>query len=370
MIGDPDMTMTNELLQRAQELSKVGMLPYALLEPRYAHDGIGAALTVRAALYFKGGYTSAKRQAIAAAFDAYMALAPRAIEGQDGSPVTWLWFNGKRALRFAKAPSLRDLEKRTGENEGFDACYVGGESARDASHFEFTTFCLEKFQADLGTRGLDVAVFSLPSPFVRENPDAFVKLFQTTAAMLEAVHGHAGLAINLSPTGRTENESSEFYLAQRLGPGVDVGDPLVMEVRDLTDRIKTVDWLTLINQAMLGKIGGVDTLRSQLPKDWYDLVPCSQGLMIRAGVAPEAGVVRPDATPVAPPAYVVLNAALRPIIADTVSVLQRGTVNGDAPVYNSQTSSNEWLRRFDVSESDLLNAKAAVLATPKLPPAA
>ncbi|AJY42409.1 DUF3396 domain-containing protein [Burkholderia humptydooensis] len=364
------MTMTNELLQRAQELSKVGMLPYALLEPRYAHDGIGAALTVRAALYFKGGYTSAKRQAIAAAFDAYIALARGAIEGQDSNPVTWLWFNGKRALRFAKAPSLRALEKRTGENEGFDACYVGGESARDASYFEFTTFCLEKFQADLGTRGLDVAVFSLPSPFVRQDPDAFVKLFLAVAAMLEAVHGHAGLAINLSPTGRTENESSEYYLAQRLGPGVDIGDPLAMEVRDLTDRIKTVDWLTLIDKAMLGKVGDIDALQSALPKDWYALVPCAQGLMIRAGVAPEAGVAHADTAPSAPPAYVVLNAALRPLVADTVSILQRGTVNGDAPVYNSKASSNAWLRRFDVSESELLNAKAAVLDTPRLPPAA
>ncbi|EKS9914191.1 DUF3396 domain-containing protein [Burkholderia multivorans] len=360
------MTMTNELLQRAQELSKVGMLPYALLEPRYAHDGIGAALAVRAALYFKGGYTSSKRQAIAAAFDAYMALARGAAEGED-SPIAWLWFNGKRAVRFAKAPSLRDLETRTGENDGFDACYVGGESARDASYFEFTTFCLEKFQADLGTRGLDVAVFSLPSPFVRQNPNAFVQLFQTVAAMLEAVHGHAGLAINLSPTGRTENESSEYYLAQRLGPGVDVGDPLAMEVRDLADRIKTVDWLTLIDQAMLGRIGGIDALRSQLPKDWYDLAPCAQGLLIRAGVAPEAGVARENAAPSAPPAYVVLNAALRPIVADTVSTLQRGTVNGDAPVYNSKASSNAWLRRFDVSDSELLKAKAALLDTPRIP---
>lgn len=350
---------------RAQELSKVGMLPYALLEPRYPHEGVGAALTVRAALYFKGGYTSTKRQAIASAFDAYLAFARQAA-GTDDGPIKWLWFNGKRALQFEKAPTLWDLEKRTDENEGFDACYVGGESARDASYFEFTTFCLEKFQADLGTRGLDVAVFTIPRPFVQANPDAFIKLFREAAAMLDAVHGHAGLAINLSPSGRTENESSEYYLAQRLGPGVDVGNPIAMEVRDLADRIKTVDWLTLIDKTMLQRVGGIERLQSELPRDWYTLAPCAQGTMIRAGVTPEAGVPQTNAAPTPPPAYVVLNAALRDVVADTISILQSGTVNGDAPVYNSKASSDAWLRRFDVSHEALLSAKAAVLETPRL----
>lgn len=69
----------------------------------------------------------------------------------------------------------------------------------------------------------------------------------------------------------------------------------------------------------------------------------------------------------APPAYVVLNAALRPLVAETVSILQHGTINGDTSVYNSVTSSDAWLRRFDVSAEQLLAAKAAVLDTPRLP---
>ncbi|EIP89255.1 hypothetical protein A33K_12834 [Burkholderia humptydooensis MSMB43] len=41
-------------------------------------------------------------------------------------------------------------------------------------------------------------------------------------------------------------------------------------------------------------------------------------------------------------------------------------MNGDAPVFNSKTSSNAWLRRLDVSSDELLAAKAAVLDTPRL----
>lgn len=360
--------MQDDIEQRTQELAKAGMMPYAIFEPRYPHTGVGAALSVRAAMYFKGGYTSEKRQALAKVFDLYIALASRAFQKDEENPIKWLWFNGKRALKFAKAPSLWTLEKRVDENEGFDAIYVGGEAAHDASYYEFTTFCLEKFQAALGTRGLDVAAFTLPAPFVYANPDDFVSLFQKSAAMLDAVHGHAGLAVNLSPSGRTENESSEYFMSRQLGPGVDVGSPTAMEVRDLTDRIKTVNWLTLIDNRMVQHVGHLEKLRSELPPDWYDLSPCAQGLLIRTGVSPQAGIQQGEGKPVAPPpAYVVLNAALRDLIPETVSILQQGTASGDAPVYNSKTSSDAWLHRFDVTPEQLLAAKAAVLDTPKLP---
>ncbi|WP_186201604.1 type VI immunity family protein [Burkholderia gladioli] len=353
---------------RVQELAKVGMMPYAAFENRYQHDGIGAALVVRAALYFKSGFSPEKRSAIAHIFEAYLKIA-KAAKGEMGSvPLKWLWFNGKRALPLSTAPSLSALRHDVGENEAFDATYVGGEAARDASLYEFTTFCLEKWQSELGTRGLDTLVFTLPVPFVRSTPEAFTSLFQDAATKLDAIHGHAGLAVNLSPTGREENESSEYFMAQQLGPGVDVGDPLAMKVADLVNQIKTIDWLTLIDATMLSKVGGIDRLRSELPPDWYSVAPCAQGVMIRAGVLPQAGVRDRDGdTAAPPPAYIVLNAALRALIPDSISILQQGAVNGEAPVYNSKTSSNAWLRRFDVSAEQLLAAKAAVLDTPRLP---
>ncbi|NYH22097.1 type VI immunity family protein [Paraburkholderia bryophila] len=359
--------MSNELEQWAQDPTKAGTLPYAAFEPKYAHEGVGAAVVVRAALYFRGGYTADKRESLSWALDAHIKLAKLAC-GDDPNPLRWLWFNGKPALPIAKAPALSDLATRVGDNEGFDAIYVGGKTAREASFYQFKTFCLERFQAELGTRGLDVLEFSLPAPFVRANPEPFVKLFEESAAVVDAVHGHAGLAVNLSPTGRNENESSEYFIAQQLGSGVDVGDPIAMKVRKLTDRIKTVDWLTLIDDGMLHRVGHIPALQSELPKAWFSLQPCSQGALIRAGVVPQAGGPQEDGQPgTPPPAYVVLNAALRNVVAESLGSLQRGTVSGDAPVHNTTPSSDAWLRRFDVSPDELLRAKAAVLDTTKLP---
>jgi len=354
--------MNNQELQAwASDPSRAGTLPYAVFEPRYPHDGVGAALVVRGVLYFKGGYSSDVRRSLATCFEQYSAVA--------GDALRWFCQDGKRPVKMTKAPTVASLANSVSEDESFTFVYSSADAIREAGLYEFTVFCLEKWQAAMGTRGLDVLVFSLPVPVVKADPALMPRLFDTFANLLNAVHGHAGYAVNLPPTGRDENESSEYYMSQQLGPGIDVGDPLATKVRDLVDRIKTVDWLTLIDDGMLKRAGELSALQSELPKDWFSLTPCAQGLLIRAGVLPQAGTPQGDGEPIAPPpAYVVLNAALRDIQAETVSILQRGTVNGDAPVYNSKPSSDAWLRRFDVSEAALLEAKAAVLDTQKLNP--
>ncbi|WP_321818323.1 MULTISPECIES: type VI immunity family protein [unclassified Paraburkholderia] len=54
-----------------------------------------------------------------------------------------------------------------------------------------------------------------------------------------------------------------------------------------------------------------------------------------------------------PPAYVPLNAALRPIVASTVRSLLDGTVNGTKPLLSTTVTSEAWLRRFPVEPNKL-----------------
>lgn len=70
--------------------------------------------------------------------------------------------------------------------------------------------------------------------------------------------------------------------------------------------------------------------------------------------------------PVSPPAaYVILNRALKPIIADSVDTLQDRTLDSTAPPLNTVVATEGWLRRFDVSD-DQLNAYSVELhKTPK-----
>jgi hypothetical protein len=351
--------MDQNFLEWAKANQGKALVPNGLLEPRYANDGIGAAVVVRAALYFERAYDAAVREAIADCFDDYCA--------SPGCKLTFLWSNGKAAQPFARAKSLRAAARSLGAEDRFDFCYVGGDQASDASFWRFEVVGLRQWQEKTGNRGLNSLAFSWPVVAVQENPDAFTKLFFDAARRIAAVHGQAGFAVNLSPTVPHENEATEHWIAQIM-PGLDVGEPSSTSARDLKDKVKTVNWLTAIDKPMLDAVGGLSALRSELPPDWFAIGDYGAGIVIRAGVLPESGLSDSEDKPAfLPPAYVVLDHALRAVRTESMDVLQRGTVNGGAPVYNTKVSTELWLKRFEVSDDELLRAKAAVLETPGLP---
>jgi len=72
-------------------------------------------------------------------------------------------------------------------------------------------------------------------------------------------------------------------------------------------------------------------------------------LIVQAGTAPQSGVsAGPGKPPLPPPAYVLLDAALRPIIAEAMDILQSGTLDSTAPMLNTTIVTEAWLKRFDV----------------------
>lgn len=354
--------MSDYLQEWAKDPSKAGTLPNAAFEPGYPHDGVGAVVVVRGVLYFKGGFSRAGRTAIVQCFDRYRAALD--------APLKWYFQEGKRAVKFEKATPLESVASRLDEDETFTFAFTDAATSREAGARHFSALTLERWQAAMGTRGLDVLTFSVPVSTVKANPNLVPELFLEFAGKLGAVHGHAGYAVNLPPAARDENEGSEYYFSRTLGPGLDVGNPSRSTFRDLLDKLKTVDWLVALGPEMVEKLGGQRAI--SLPPDWYRTTPYGEGgLVIRAGVLPRAGAedVAKGADAALPPAYVVLNATLKRVIAESVGSLQNGTATGDALVYNTEASGNEWLHRFDVGADKLLDAQAAVLKTPRLPPA-
>ena len=93
------------------------------------------------------------------------------------------------------------------------------------------------------------------------------------------------------------------------------------------------------------------------------------GLIIQAGIEPIPGVPIGNGIPPGPPAaYILLNHALRPIVADKIGILQRGTINSIAPLLNTTVASEAWLRRFDVRDDELNGYRVELHKTPKPPP--
>jgi hypothetical protein len=365
----------DQLVAWANDPQRQDTLPYGLYEPLEQKAIVGAALVVRGALYFKGGHTKSVRKTLADcytryldAIDEYSALLAKASEQPVPATGVMRWFyeEGHKPVEFAKARGFRALANDLPGSQVLVSATSSADNKLATGFFEFSAFCIPDWQAELGTRGLDALAFSVPRRFLELCPGKFESLFGDFASALPIVWGHAGIGVNLPFLNPEANEASENFWSRLYGLGVDVGDPLSTSIRRITDKIKTVDWLTVLSADLTERVGGVHAL--MLPPDWFRKTVLANGaLLIQSGVNPVAGVPRGKGIPPAPPAaYVLLNHALRKVVADTSGILQRGTVNSTAPLLNTVVSSEAWLQRLNVPEDDINGYWVELHKTPKL----
>ena len=367
--------MTNdEIAAWAKDPRRADTMPFGLYEPAHRKGITGAALVVRGVLYFRNGFAPDVRQALVRCFKQYNAAieeyhhALEAVAGEPASksgPLRWLYAEGEEPAQYDKAPGFESIAARVPADETLAVAMTSAEHKLAAGFYEFTVFALSEGKA-ARKRGLDGLAFTVPRAFLVQRPGVFETLFNAFAKDLPTVHGHGGLAVNLPPMGRRPNEASEYFYARRFGPGIDVGDPMRSTVRKLYTKIKTVDWLNALDGDLVRAAGGASSL--MLPPDWFSRQPFGDGgLLIKAGAAPESGVSNGPGIPVSPPAaYVILNRALKPIIADSVDTLQDGTLDSTAPLLNTVVATEGWLRRFNVSDEQLNAYWAELHKTRKL----
>jgi len=332
-------------------------LPGAMLMKYGPQDYVGATLAVRGTLYFKGSHTPEVREAICQCFDAYEAIAKEHL--------TWLWREeppeGPDKFAYPKAKPMRNMMKRMDEDDHVGFAYIGGKKPEDASPWLFYVSGHRAWQAKMGTWGLDSLQFSLPPLYVEEHPTAFQKLFVDFARLLKAEHGHGGYAWNLSLVRDEPNEPTEAFMASKMN-GIDAGDSLSGRHRiGITDHIKTIGWLTAINKAMLDKVGGLSTLRSELPMNWFALYGYGNGLVVQAGPKPDLAGVELDPQPAI---YVLPNRLFKELRVPEIGSLHYGSKDGEPRLYGWEAE--QWLQRFDVPEEELLSYKAKLLKEPKL----
>ncbi|NYH13224.1 type VI immunity family protein [Paraburkholderia bryophila] len=110
----------------------------AILEPDLPHDYVGAALVVRASLFFPNAYRSDVRAEIANCFEQYSAFA--------GERLRWITQDGTRpsALKGGR-PNTKVFAPKS-ENDLVSAFISSGEKTSDAGLWEFRVFGLMKWQ--------------------------------------------------------------------------------------------------------------------------------------------------------------------------------------------------------------------------------
>jgi hypothetical protein len=111
----------------------------------------------------------------------------------------------------------------------------------------------------------------------------------TWAKRLRPAHGLAGLTVVMSDT-TTDGPYIHPTLKKYIGLDVRVDLDFSMEVKSVHNRIKCVNWLTVLGDAILEELGGLAIIKNTLEPE-CTLHPYPGGVMIQAGEAPRLGDV-------------------------------------------------------------------------------
>ncbi|MEJ5280004.1 DUF3396 domain-containing protein [Pseudomonas sp. MYb541] len=345
---EPEFNVAEELAKQPHLLE----IPGHLLMKGGAQNYIGAVLCLRGTLYFKEAHTPLVREALCNCFDDFKRLAE--------PHLTWLWREeprqGQPLSAYGEAKSLREMLGAMDEDDYLSFYYTSGKQSNDASAWLFDIFGMQGWAAKMGDE-LSALEFSIPLLYQEQNPLNFLRLFLDSARRLAPEQGYAGHAFNLSVTNRDGNEPTEAFMAARM-PGLDVGTAgLLVNIPEFKPtKIKTVSWLTLLDQARLDLVGGLEGLRAQLPSSHFAFYDYGNGVVIQAGAHP---YLAGDANDPKPAAYVLLNHVLKGIRYETVGSLHGGSHDGELRLVD--WSADQWLKRLDVDADDIPGWRAKLL---------
>ncbi len=283
-----------------------------------------------ATFYFENAYQPEVREAVASCFDDYQRLC--------GSHLRWK--KNPKTFRFSpmsssRVPSPRDWLNRLGEDFEWEFDFRGGETVDEANNFSVSAYGSAKWQHNLSYFNA-----TLPITWFADHPGNFPAVVLEFCRKLKPLSGYGGLGILESPNGLIEQKfgPAVYTIAQRF-PGLEVDHP-VTHTLYLDNGIKGVNWLTILGDYWLKKVGGVLTLKEQLGKNFISH-EFPGGVMIQAGPRPQMGDRDQGRMP---DLYAQLARVLKPIRITKHRPFSYAHEEGQR---FDKEASEKWLARFD-----------------------
>ncbi len=296
-------------------------------------DGVTVVrVALRGTLYFRRSHEPAQREAIKRCV--------REFVGRSRGALRWLFPTpaGARELGGdAVAPSVEaKLAELDATDDAWELHVHGGAAAEEASDLGVQVFVRRDWEEAPPHNHLSFLSFRFPMLWFRDVRPGFPSYVLECARALAATHGYGGVGV-VTAADRflgVPFEPVVASLAERF-PGIEIDYPAKHLVW-VRAGIKGVNWLTVVGDEWLAKVGGLEALRTALPPAVV-LHPYPGGCMIQAGEVPQTGDRnrRLDA-----PEYRRVAAALRAIRITTHSGVHSGE-GLDRPRFE------RWLRRFD-----------------------
>ena len=183
--------------------------------------------------------------------------------------------------------------------------------------------------------------FHFPLPWLKRNAPEFINHFKTWCQILQPEQGTFGLSIVHSPFSRKMRTLDAWPYLARFS-GLDRYTTFDWYAPEFHSGIRAVNWLTVLDNVWVDRLGGIETIRSGLYEEGqvhtYD-----GGIIVQASTHPQLGDINLSGVP---EAYV----AVDKLIAAHRFVDYPDTPNGlfkvPAPL-DRHVTMLEWLRRFE-----------------------
>jgi hypothetical protein len=202
-----------------------------------------------------------------------------------GPSATYALLDGKGSFRKATKSILEMfpfwLTSRAAKRAEYGLTLESGERPGDVSDRSF-----QMFQSALSPGFVRLV---LPLEFILKGPDTFSGLVRKLAMPMNVLSGYAGFAVNVDSGYASYLEGERIYAISRRYLGIDFGQPH-MFANFMPHGIKCVNWITILGDEWVTKLGGVKKLSAALDRD-SPLVKLDHGVMIQAGDAPRFGAV-------------------------------------------------------------------------------
>lgn len=247
------------------------------------------------------------------------------------------WFADETGKRFreARADVLRIPFDRVPQALELDKFYAwtgfAGKKHRHAAPYQFWAM-LSPDEYKVGTLSTVRAAFAVD--MFREDVGRFVQTVQDMAALVPVFHGVAGYSFSPSiEYGQAQTDEPYLISAAAHFSGVEVENESSTRLC-CGNAIKGVNWLTMLDDSLVKRLGGEGRLRKQLG-DEITVHRMPWGVMIQAGPEPGLGVVNAGETL---PLYRHVNQVVRPV---------RVAAHMDLGVLFDEALTRRWIGRFD-----------------------
>jgi len=320
------------MIDDIQDLSE-----YLTFKDEAGHVVIQVALL--ATVYFENGHTREMRDGIARCCEEYLRLC--------GPHIRWVLAPDAHDLRpFASSQfsSPQSWIPQTGEGTDLEVIYDGARYKKGASAFMLEAMAHPKRRVG------ELAYFrvAFPLTFFFDKEGSFHEFVLGVCRALKPSSGYGGIGVIESPYPEIGMyfEPFAYQMAQRF-PGLEVDYP-TSHTSPLEHGIKGVNWLTILGDRWLAKLGGEGALRADLTAldSRFNVHTFDKGVMIQAGARPQLGDTERD---IWPELYVKLAKKLKPI-----RVVKHGSLHFAPPLNElrgtprfDDDSSQAWLRRFE-----------------------